>query len=121
MLRLRRHDPVTTIVRALALCGCATALSGCARWGASVLEDNHAAFNTSVAEAMDRQMLLNIVRMSQRRPTQWMNVSLINVQATVGAGTNGAVAVPAGGLVSRCGRRLELQLHAEHHLPSSAG
>jgi hypothetical protein len=100
MLRLRRHDPVTTIVRALALCGCATALSGCARWGASVLEDNHAAFNTSVADAMDRQMLLNIVRMSQRRPTQWMNVSLINVQATVGAGTNGAVVVPAGGLVS---------------------
>jgi hypothetical protein len=76
------------------------ALAGCSRWGASVLEDNHVAFNTSVAEAMDRQMLLNVVRMSQRRPTQWMTVSLINVQTTVGAGANGAVAVPAGGLVS---------------------
>ena len=55
-----------------------TATTGCARWGSAVLEDNHVAFNTSVAEAMDRQMLLNIVRMSQRRPTQWMTVSLIN-------------------------------------------
>lgn len=75
-------------------------LGGCARWGSAVLEDNHVAFNTSVAEAMDRQMLLNIVRMSQRRPTQWMNVSLINVQSTVVAGANGAVAVPSNGLVN---------------------
>jgi hypothetical protein len=65
-----------------------------------VLEDNHVAFNTSVAEAMDRQMLLNIVRMSQRRPTQWMTVSLINVQSTVGAGTTGGVTIPADGLVA---------------------
>ena len=76
------------------------ALAGCSRWGASVLEDNHVAFNTSVAEAMDRQMLLNIVRMSQRRPTQWMTVSLINVQSTVGAGTTGGVTIPADGLVA---------------------
>ena len=75
-------------------------LAGCARWGSAILEDNHVAFNTSVAEAMDRQMLLNIVRMSQRRPTQWMNVSLINVQSTVGAGTSGALAVPSDGMVS---------------------
>jgi hypothetical protein len=65
-----------------------------------VLEDNHVAFNASVAEAMDRQMLLNIVRMSQRRPTQWMTVSLINVQSTVGAGTTGGVTIPADGLVA---------------------
>ena len=73
--------------------------AGCARWGAAVLEDNHVAFNTSVAEAMDRQMLLNIVRMSKRRPTQWMIVSLINVQSTVGAGATGTVTVPTGGAV----------------------
>lgn len=77
-----------------------TAATGCARWGSAVLEDNHVAFNTSVAEAMDRQMLLNIVRMSQRRPTQWMTVSLINVQSTVGAGTTGGVTIPADGLVA---------------------
>jgi hypothetical protein len=77
-----------------------TATTGCARWGSAVLEDNHVAFNTSVAEAMDRQMLLNIVRMSQRRPTQWMTVSLINVQSTVGAGTTGGVTIPADGLVA---------------------
>ncbi|MBM4110954.1 MAG: hypothetical protein FJ254_06305 [Phycisphaerae bacterium] len=74
--------------------------SGCARWASSVLEDNHAAFNSSVADAMDRQMLLNIVRMSQCRSTQWMTVSLINVEASVGAGANGAVAVPSDGMVS---------------------
>jgi hypothetical protein len=49
---------------------------------------------------MDRQMLLNLVRMSARRPTQWMTVSLINVQTTVGAGATGAVAVPSDGMVS---------------------
>lgn len=76
-----------------------TAATGCARWGSAVLEDNHVAFNASVAEAMDRQMLLNIVRMSQRRPTQWMTVSLINVQSTVGAGATGGVNIPANGLV----------------------
>ena len=74
--------------------------AGCSRWGSWVLEDSHVAFNTSVAETMDRQMLLNIVRMSQRRPAQWMTVSLINVQSTVGAGTNGAVAIPSDGMVS---------------------
>ena len=89
-------------VASLCLAGLAWAAclpAGCARWGAAVLEDNHVAFNTSVAETMDRQMLLNIVRMSQRRPTQWMTVSLINVQSTVGAGATGAVTVPTGGAV----------------------
>jgi hypothetical protein len=49
---------------------------------------------------MDRQMLLNIVRMSQRRPAQWMTVSLINVQSTVGAGARGDIVVPSNGLVN---------------------
>ena len=78
----------------------AAPLAGCANWGSRVLEDNHVAFNTSVAEAMDRQMLLNIVRMSQRRPAQWMTVSLINVQSTVGAGARGDIVVPSNGLVN---------------------
>ncbi len=40
-------------------------ITGCARWGGQILEDNHVAFNTSVSDAMDRQMLLNIVRISK--------------------------------------------------------
>jgi len=47
---------------------CASILPGCAQWGGQVLEDNHVAYNTSVAQAMDRQMLLNIVRMSKDKP-----------------------------------------------------
>ena len=78
----------------------AAAAGGCAKWGASALEDNHVAFNSAVATAMDRQMLLNIVRMSQQQPTQWMNVTIINVQTTVGAGSSGALAVPSDGMVS---------------------
>ncbi len=75
-------------------------VGGCAQWGSALLEDNHVAFNSAVADAMDRQMLLNIVRMSERRSTQWLTVSLINVQATVGAGAAGGVAIPASGAVS---------------------
>jgi len=83
-----------------ALAAVSLPLSGCAGWGSAVLEDNHVAFNASVAETLDRQMLLNIVRMSQRRPTQWMAVSLINVQSTVSANANGTVTVPTTGLVN---------------------
>lgn len=95
----RRVLPTRVALGAAAALSIAAA-SGCARWASTVLEDNHVAFNSSIADAMDRQMLLNIVRMSQRRSTQWMTVSLINVQSTVGAGANGAVAVPSDGLVS---------------------
>lgn len=84
--------------RVVALAGAAI-VAGCAQWGSAVLEDNHVAFNSAVADAMDRQMLLNIVRMSERRPTQWMTVSVINVQSTVGAGANGTVTIPSSGLV----------------------
>jgi hypothetical protein len=73
--------------------------TGCARWGGQILEDNHVAFNTSVSDAMDRQMLLNIVRMSKDKPVQWMIVSAINVQATVGAEANGLTTIPSSGLV----------------------
>lgn len=77
-----------------------TALSGCAQWGSQILEDNHVAFNSSVTDAMDRQMLLNIVRLSKDKPVQWMSVSAINVQSTVGAGVNGATTVPSDGAVA---------------------
>ena len=74
-------------------------IASCARWGGNVLEENHVAFNTSVSDAMDRQMLLNIVRMSKDKPVQWMIVSAINVQVTVGANVNGLAVIPTSGLV----------------------
>jgi hypothetical protein len=65
-----------------------------------VLRDNHVAFNTSVAEAMDRQMLLNIVRLSRDEPTQWLTVSAINVNTSVGVTPAGTATIPSNGLVS---------------------
>ena len=75
-------------------------IASCARWGGNVLEENHVAFNTSVSDAMDRQMLLNIVRMSKDKPVQWMVVSAINVQVTAGANVNGLASIPSNGLVA---------------------
>ena len=57
---------------------------GCARWGGRVLESSHVAFNTSVSQAIDRQMILNLVRLSFDLPTQWMSVASINVNTSVG-------------------------------------
>ncbi len=65
-----------------------------------MLRDNHVAFNTSVAEAMDRQMLLNIVRLSRDEPTQWLTVSAINVNTSVGVTPAGTATIPSNGLVS---------------------
>ena len=73
-------------------------ITGCAKWGGRILEENHVEFNTSVSDAMDRQMLLNIVRMSKDKPVQWMIVSAINVQATVGANVQGLATFPSNGL-----------------------
>ena len=75
-------------------------ISGCAQWGANVLEENHVAFNTAVCQAMDSQMLLNIVRMSMEEPTQWMMVSSINVNTSVGGTLTGGVTIPSSGFVS---------------------
>ena len=75
-------------------------ISGCAQWGANVLEENHVAFNTAVCQAMDSQMLLNIVRMSMEEPTQWMMVSSINVNTSVGGSLKGDVTIPSSGFVS---------------------
>ena len=75
-------------------------IAGCAQWGGDVLRDNHVAFNTSVAEAMDRQMLLNIVRLSRDEPTQWLTVSAINVNTSVGVTPTGLATIPANGAVS---------------------
>ena len=75
-------------------------IAGCAQWGGDVLRDNHVAFNTSVAEAMDRQMLLNIVRLSRDEPTQWLTVSAINVNTSVGVTPAGTATIPSNGLVS---------------------
>ena len=70
-------------------------LAGCAEWGGQVLEDNHVAFNTSVAQAMDRQLILNIVRLAEDAPTQWMTVTGITVNTSVGGGLGGSGAFPA--------------------------
>ena len=75
-------------------------IGGCAQWGANVLQENHVAFNTAVCQAMDSQMLLNIVRMSMEEPTQWMMVSSINVNTSVGGTLNGGVTIPSSGFVS---------------------
>ncbi len=81
----------------IALLSSLLAATGCAQWGGHVLEDNHVAFNTAVSDAMDSQMLLNVVRLSQDDPTQWMTVSAINVNTSVSAGVNGNAAIPAAG------------------------
>lgn len=87
-------------LRLLSLVIVLLATSGCAQWGARVLEDNHTAFNTAVADSMDSQMLLNIVRYSQDAPTQWMTVSAINVNTSVKGGISGKGFFPNSGLVS---------------------
>lgn len=86
--------------RVLSLVVVLLASSGCAQWGARVLEDNHTAFNTAVADSMDSRMLLNIVRLSQDAPTQWMTVSAINVNTSVKGGITGKGFFPNSGLVS---------------------
>lgn len=63
----------------------AVVLSGCAQWGGRVLENNHVAFNEAVADSMDKQMLLNVVRISKSDSTQWLMVSSINVNTSVSA------------------------------------
>lgn len=66
-------------------------LSGCAQWGGRVLENNHVAFNEAVADSMDKQMLLNVVRISKSDSTQWLMVSSINVNTSVSTSVNGNV------------------------------
>jgi hypothetical protein len=102
MMRINRvSSSCCALLRAAACLGAAClAAGGCAQWGSAVLRDNHVAFNSSVADAMDRQMLLNIVRMSRRRSTQWMTVSVINVQSTVSTGANGGIGIPVDGRVT---------------------
>lgn len=63
-------------------------LAGCAKWGGRVLEASHVAFNTSVSQAVDRQMILNLVRLSFDLPTQWMTVASINVNSSVSSSAN---------------------------------
>ena len=78
---------------ALALTGSGFAilLAGCAQWGGRVLESNHVAFNEAVAESMDKQMLLNVVRLSKCNSTQWLMVSSINVNTSVSANGNASI------------------------------
>ena len=61
-------------------------LTGCSQLAGKQLENDHAAFNTAVADAMDRQMLLNLVRLAHDEPTQWVSVTQINTSTTYRAG-----------------------------------
>ena len=93
--------PASVLTARIALSAAiASCITGCAQWGGEVLKDNHVAFNTSVAQAMDRQMLLNIVRLSMDEPTQWMTVSAINVNTNVTVGPSGRAYIPANGIVT---------------------
>jgi len=78
----------------LATLGCVSvlplALGGCASMTANQIEEEHVAFNTAVADAMDRQMLLNIVRLWHSQSTQWMQVASINTTAEYSVGIGGA-------------------------------
>jgi len=99
-MQQERASVTRTIRNLTALAAAAALATACAQWGGEVLRDNHVAFNTSVAQAMDRQMLLNIVRLSRDEPTQWMTVSAINVNTSVGIAPNGKATIPASGIVS---------------------
>ena len=98
---LKNMWPNARSKKQVATLACASALfiSGCAQWGANVLEENHVAFNTAVCQAMDSQMMLNIVRMSMEEPTQWMMVSSITVNTRVGGSLTGGVTIPSSGFV----------------------
>ena len=97
-LKMFRHARSKKQVVTLALAS-PLLIVGCAQWGANVLEENHAAFNTAVCQAMDSQMLMNIVRMSMDEPTQWMVVSAINVNTRLIGSLTGGVTIPSGGFV----------------------
>lgn len=78
----------------LATLGCLSLLplgvGGCASMTANQIEQEHVAFNTAVADAMNRQMLLNIVRLWRAESTQWMQVASINTTAEYSVGIGGA-------------------------------
>jgi hypothetical protein len=75
-----RHTrrPISTALSLALLAGAA----GCSQLAGKQLENDHAAFNTAVADAMDRQMLLNLVRLAHDEPTQWVSVTQINTSTT---------------------------------------
>ena len=104
----RRHKAqkiVLNVIAAVAL----VAVAGCASIGPGKLVDTHQGYNDAVQLAESREMLLNIVRLRFGDPIQFLAVSQINAQFSVGAaagggagnigGSGGAVG-SAGGQVS---------------------
>lgn len=85
-----------TALRPIAALALAASIGGCASMTARQLEEEHVAFNTAVAEAMDRQMLLNIVRLWHSEPTQWMQVASINTSVEYSVGIAGDAAFSPG-------------------------
>lgn len=79
---MMRLPSVESFLAPMLCIGFALASTGCSQLAGKQLENDHAAFNTAVAEAMDRQMLLNLVRLAHDEPTQWVSVTQINTSTT---------------------------------------
>jgi hypothetical protein len=95
-IRRGARRTTSTVLRSIAALGLAISFGGCASMTARQLEEEHVAFNTAVAEAMDRQMLLNIVRLWRSEPTQWMQVASINTSVEYSVGIAGDAAFASG-------------------------
>ena len=95
----RRHSlptSVLSILGAIAL----TALTGCTSIGPSKLVDTHQGYNDAVQLATSREMLLNVVRLRFGDPIQFLEVSQINAQFSVGVTAGGGVGVSVTSLLA---------------------
>ncbi|MHC5159395.1 MAG: hypothetical protein ACYSN8_05085, partial [Planctomycetota bacterium] len=66
-------------------------LFGCKSIGPKKLVDTHQGYNDAVQLAVSREMLLNVVRLRFGDPVQFLEVSQINAQFSVGATAGGGV------------------------------
>jgi hypothetical protein len=65
--------------------------AGCKSVGPDKLVDTHQGYNDAVQLAMSREMLLNVVRLRFGDPIQFLEVSQINAQFSVGVTAGGGV------------------------------
>ena len=86
----RRHRLLTSMLSILGAVALA-ALAGCKSIGPSKLVDTHQGYNDAVQLALSREMLLNVVRMRFGDPVQFLEVSQINAQFSVGVTASGGV------------------------------
>jgi len=86
----RRHKVHITALNILAAVALSV-LAGCASIGPSKLVDTHQGYNDAVQRAVSREMLLNVVRLRFGDPIQFLEVSQINAQFSVGVSAGGGV------------------------------